>query len=182
MTDLQAALCEVASAMEACDLPYVLIGGLAVALSGEPRSTLDVDISVWAEPDRIASAAHCLSLKLKPMLSDSSALIRDRRVLPLLTSNGVRVDVVFAAIDLEREIIRRGVIRRVGFRTARVASVEDLILMKLISEREKDLTDARALLRRFRNSLDRDYLRPKLQDLAEGLERPRILEEFDRDA
>jgi Nucleotidyltransferase of unknown function (DUF6036) len=57
-----------------------------------------------------------------------------------------------------------------------VASIEDLVLMKIISEREKDLMDARALLRRFRTSLDFDYLMPKLEELAEALAQPDILE------
>lgn len=57
-----------------------------------------------------------------------------------------------------------------------VASVEDLLLMKLISERQKDLADARALLRRYRESLDLSYLMPKLEELAEALAQPDILE------
>jgi hypothetical protein len=36
MTDLEAALIELAEALEDCQLPYAVIGGLAVALSGEP--------------------------------------------------------------------------------------------------------------------------------------------------
>jgi hypothetical protein len=50
--------------------------------------------------------------------------------------------------------------------------------MKLVSEREKDLADARALLRRFGKSLDQIYLLPKLQELSEALSRPDILQIF----
>ncbi|HLX46658.1 MAG TPA: hypothetical protein VKR43_24585 [Bryobacteraceae bacterium] len=50
--------------------------------------------------------------------------------------------------------------------------------MKLISEREKDLADARAPVRRFGKTLDRQYLLPKLQELAEALGRPDILATF----
>jgi hypothetical protein len=56
-----------------------------------------------------------------------------------------------------------------------VASVEDLILMKLVSERQRDLEDGRRLLRRFGDALDRAYLEPRLTELAEGLGRPEIL-------
>jgi len=56
MSELEAALIEVAEALDACGLPYVLIGGLAVAVLGEPRSTLDVDVSVWTEPDGLDAA------------------------------------------------------------------------------------------------------------------------------
>jgi hypothetical protein len=57
-----------------------------------------------------------------------------------------------------------------------------MLLMKLLSEREKDLTDAKALLRRFGPSLDRAYLLPKLEELAETLSRPDILKLFHQNA
>jgi len=56
-----------------------------------------------------------------------------------------------------------------------VASVEDLLFMKLASERSKDIQDSRALLPRFRKTLDRAYLEPRLKELADGLARPDIL-------
>ena len=40
MTELETALVELATALEEFGLPFVLIGGLAVSLSGEPRGTL----------------------------------------------------------------------------------------------------------------------------------------------
>jgi hypothetical protein len=47
--------------------------------------------------------------------------------------------------------------------------------LKLASERPKDIQDSRALLRRFRKAIDRDYLEPRLKELADGLARPDIL-------
>jgi len=90
----------------------------------------------------------------------------------------VRADIVFSSLAVERETIRRGTLKQVAGREIRVASVEDMLLMKLVSEREKDLADARALLRRFGNSLDRAYLLPKLEELSEALSRPDILQIF----
>jgi len=56
-----------------------------------------------------------------------------------------------------------------------VASVEDLLFMKLASERPKDIQDSRLLLRRFQKTIDRQYLEPRLKELADGLARPDIL-------
>lgn len=175
MTELEAALLEVVTALEACNLPYVLIGGLAVAFTGEPRTTLDVDVSVWADPERLVAAVGCLCQRLSPLTSNPQRFVEDRRVLPVSAANGVRADIVFASLPAEREVIRRAVPKRISGRSIPVASVEDLLLMKLISEREKDLADARALLRRFGRSLDRGYLLPKVRELAEALARPDIL-------
>jgi hypothetical protein len=68
--------------------------------------------------------------------------------------------------------------KQIAGRTIPVASVEDLILVELISERPKDITDARMLLRRFEKTLDREYLEPKLEERAEALARPDILAAF----
>ncbi len=181
MTELEAALLEVAAALEECEFSYVLIGGLAVAFSGEPRTTLDVDVSVWIDPQALDAAVRCLCKRLRALPSEPLKFVEQRRVLPVLTRSGVRADIVFASLPVERETIRRGVPMRIAGRTIPVASVEDLLLMKLVSEREKDLADARALLRRFRKSLDRDYLLPKLQELAAALARPEIVAMFERE-
>jgi hypothetical protein len=176
MTELEAALLEVVTALDACGLPYVLIGGLAVAVLGEPRTTLDVDVSVWTEPEGLDVAVECLSRHLRPLPAKPQDFVRERRVLPVVTSGGARADIVFSSLAVERETIRRGVPKQVAGREIRVASVEDMLLMKLVSEREKDLADARALLRRFGKSLDHTYLLPKLQELSEALSRPDILQ------
>ena len=57
-----------------------------------------------------------------------------------------------------------------------MVSVEDLVLMKAVSEREKDWDDARRLMKRHGRTVDRPYLEPRLRELAEVLARPRILE------
>ncbi len=178
MTDLEAALVEVVAALEACRLPYVLIGGLAVAFTGEPRTTLDVDVSVWSDPEKLGTAVQCLCKSLRPFPKEPLQFVEHRRVLPVSTANGVRADIVFASLPVEREAIRRAIWKQIAGRSIPVASVEDLLLMKLVSEREKDLSDARALLRRFGKSLDRDYLVPKLEELAAALARPAILTIF----
>jgi hypothetical protein len=59
MTEVESALLDVVAALDVCHLPYVLIGGLAVAILGEPRSTLAVDVSVWVAPEGLNSAVEC---------------------------------------------------------------------------------------------------------------------------
>ena len=103
-------------------------------------------------------------------------------MLPLESRAGVRLDVVFGVLPIQRDAILRGVIKPIAGRVIPVASVEDLVVMKLVSERQKDLDDARALLRRFRKTIDRDYLAPLLTELAEALSQPGILSIFHDEA
>ncbi len=47
MSALEAALGRVHDALTAGGVPYMVIGGIAVAHGGVPRATLDVDVTVW---------------------------------------------------------------------------------------------------------------------------------------
>ena len=177
MNDLLAALIEITSLLDELGYTHMLIGGLAVSLWGEPRSTLDVDLSVWVDPGQFTEAVERIAARTRTV-PDAVAFARRTRVLPVMTSQGVRADIVFAALEVERAMIDRASWKPVGTGRVRVASVEDLIVMKLISERARDFEDARRLLRRFRAELDRAYLEPRLRHFAEALDMPDILETY----
>jgi len=178
MTELEASIAEVASILEELSVSYMLIGGLAVAAWGEARATLDVDVSVWAEPADFAPTVRALCARLKALPADPLRFAGETRVLPMLSSLGIRLDLVFATLPAERDLIARSCAKQLGGRSVNVAAIEDLIWMKLISERPKDLDDARRLIRRFRRTLDRAYLEPKLQELSEAFARQDILDIF----
>ncbi|HUJ24122.1 MAG TPA: nucleotidyl transferase AbiEii/AbiGii toxin family protein [Bryobacteraceae bacterium] len=175
MTALESALLEAVGVLDRIGIPYMLIGGLAVSLWGEPRSTLDVDITVWVDPGELGRAVSELSKILHPTPSDPLAFVQQTRVLPAMSSQKLKIDIIFASLPEEQRMIERARPKRINGQTVMVASVEDLLFMKLASERSKDIEDARLLLRRFRKSIDRTYLEPRLKELAEGLARPDIL-------
>jgi hypothetical protein len=175
MTDLEAALVEVTSLLERISIPYMLIGGLAVSSWGEARSTLDVDVTIWIEPEQLDRTVFEISRQLHVVPKDPTAFVRRTRVLPALSSLQIRIDIVFAALPEEKRIIQRSRPRQIAGKDVMVASVEDLLFMKLASERPKDIQDSRLLLRRFQKTIDRQYLEPRLKELADGLARPDIL-------
>jgi hypothetical protein len=100
---------------------------------------------------------------------------------PARRSAPVRRPDAGSALPAERDLIARAHPKQLGGRPVNVATVEDLIWMKLISERHKDVDDARRLIRRFRRTLDRTYLEPKLQELSEAFARQDILDIFRRE-
>jgi hypothetical protein len=175
MTPLESALLEVSSVLEGLQIPYMLIGGLAVSAWGEPRSTIDVDVTLWVEPDDLEATIAELGRRLSVLPKDPISFVRRTRVLPATTSQKVKMDLIFAALPGERGMIDRARPRSIAGKLVMVASVEDLLLMKLASERPKDIDDSRLLLRRFRNMIDRDYIEPRLNELADALSRTDIL-------
>ncbi len=55
---------------------------------------------------------------------------------------------------------------------------EDVILMKIISHRPRDLADAEAITRRRLPDLDRGSLDPRIRELALSLEQPDIADRW----
>lgn len=180
MNKVPSALIQVADAMDSCRLAYVVIGGVAAIAWGVPRTTLDIDVTVWTEPALVDGAIDCLLSRFQARAANAHEFVRQTNVLLLRTAQGIEIDVIFGRILIQQDFVSRGVEKEVEGRKIRFVTAEDLLLMKLSSERDKDQQDARTLLRVTAETLDRSYLEPKLAELAESLARPEILEEFRR--
>ncbi len=174
MTDQEAALVAIAERLEALQIPYIVIGGMANAVWGEPRATLDVDVTVWVDDQEIPASPERLSDLFTILPEHPADFIRQTRVLPIETQEGVRIDMIFGMLPFELTAIQRGISRLVAGKPILFCTAEDLILHKIISHRDQDLQDVRAILRRRGLDLDRDYLEPRIQDLSDALERPDI--------
>ena len=174
MTDQEAALVAMAERLEILRIPYIVIGGMANAIWGEPRATLDVDVTVWVDDVEIPSVPERLADQFSILPEHPVDFVRQTRVLPIETRAGVRIDLIFGMLPFEWTAIQRGVSQLVAGKPVRFCTAEDLILHKIISHRDRDLQDVKAILHRLGPHLDRDYLEPRLQDLAEALERPDI--------
>jgi hypothetical protein len=135
---------------------WYLFGAQAVALYGVPRTTADVDITVVTED---FTAGHLLAplrrAGFQATVSDPAFVARTR-VLPLVHQRtGLPVDVVLAGPGLEEEFVARVRMVDVGRRPIPVIAPEDLVVVKLLAGRVKDLEDVRALLARSDLAIDR---------------------------
>jgi hypothetical protein len=175
MTLLERAVVEIAAALDSMTIDYMIVGGIANAVWGEPRATIDVDVTVVVENPGLSAAIAGLSRLFSTAVPDPDAFVRRTRVLPLDTADGVRIDVIFALLSFERDAVHRAARVVFGDRYVRVVTPEDLLLMKIVSERPRDLADAEALTRRRADTLDRAYLEPRIREFAESLDRPEIL-------
>lgn len=141
MTSPEHALAAVVRLLEAEGIPYMLIGGMANAVWGEPRATVAIDITVWVAEDDVPGTVAALTAALPAVVPDPAAFVGQTRVLPLRTADGVRVDLIFGMLPFEEEAIRRAVPTTIAETAVRVCTPEDLILHKIISQRP--LGDAR---------------------------------------
>jgi hypothetical protein len=162
----QELLARLANELDACRLPYMVIGGQAVLVHGEPRLTRDIDITLGAtteELDAVLDAAQ--KAGLRPLIENPRVFVRDTWVLPCSdTQTGIRVDLMFSFTAYELEAMKRAVLVPVGKSKVRVATAEDLVILKILAGRPRDLEDARLVL--LKNpQLDRDYVTLCLAEL-----------------
>lgn len=172
------ALAVLAERLSAVDIPYMVIGGYANAVWGEPRATLDIDIVLWRPELEVNSLLSQLGPEFRPRVAEAAAFVDDSRVLPLVMGEDVQVDLIFALFPFEETAIRRATSVPFAGAEVRVATAEDLIVLKIVSPRDKDLEDIRGVLRRRRDELDFEYLNPLIEELSETLERPEILQKW----
>src|SRR4029077_19564394 len=178
MTPLERAIHAIAQVLDSLHIDYAIIGGIANAVWGEARATIDVDVTIAVEPADLPGTVRAIATRLPSPVADAVEFVRQTRVLPLDSSEGVRIDVIFALLPFEVEAIHRAKKVTIAERTVSVVTPEDLVLMKIISDRPRDLADAESIVRRRVSELDREYLEPRLRELATLLERDEIVERW----
>lgn len=159
-SDFERLIARIGRALEAAEVPYMLIGGQAVLLHGEPRLTQDIDITLGADLGALADVLEvCRRVGLDPLPEDPAEFVRETFVLPTVErETGVRVDFIFSTTPYEREAIGRAVSVEVAGTPVAFATAEDLILHKLFAGRARDLEDARGVVRRRQPEIDWSYV------------------------
>lgn len=141
-------LARIAASLESAGIPYMIIGGQAVLLYGEPRLTRDIDITLGIDIDRLeALLAVVRHLSLKPLPEDAAAFVRQTMVLPTLDeATGIRVDFIFSFTPYESQAILRAKKVRILDQDVCFAAVEDLIIHKIFAGRPRDIEDVQTVI------------------------------------
>lgn len=168
----QTLLAKLGRALDSAGIPYMVIGGQAVLLHGEPRLTRDIDITLGVDASELKRVRQAMEgIGLTPSVADVETFVRSTNVFPVSDpATGLRVDLIFSFTPYESEAIRRAVGVVFDDVTVRFASVEDLIIHKLVAGRARDIEDVAGLLAR-NPSLDEAYLTRWLASFREVVHR-----------
>ena len=163
---------KVSLALDKVGIPYMVIGGQAVLLYGEPRLTRDIDITLGTtleKLDVVLGLVENIGLK---SLEDPETFTRKTMVLPCQDpSTSIRIDFIFSFSAYEQQALER--VRSVKMGNAKItfASAEDLIIHKVIAGRPRDLEDIKSVL--IKNpEVDFKYIRRWLKKFAATLKEP----------
>ena len=153
---------------------YILIGGIAASTVGEARVTVDVDVDIVIEkedlPDFLNKAKKAgFDVHVKRCIKSA-----EQMGIFQISSGDYHIDFIIASTDLETQACaRRKVIQLHGIK-AFFPSPEDLILLKLIPGRAKDIADVEGLIARHGNKLDKEYLKTWAMKLCDEAQDMRI--------
>src|SRR5882672_7419079 len=139
----------VLAALDAASIPACLIGGMVISRWGQPRATTDTDVSALAPYGDEGRVLDALLARFQPRRSDARAFAMDRRVLLLVSAEGVGIDVALASFPFEIEAIERATSWRLDDGIdLRTCSAEHLVVYKLVAARPQDLIDMEGIVRR----------------------------------
>lgn len=150
------------TALELAGARYLVVGGVAIVLHGHLRTTLDLDLVIELETENLLKALRALAdLGFQPRApvpleafadrSNREAWIRDKNMVVFSLWHpedyGFAIDLfVDEPFDFEA-VYHRALIVELPETRATVIALDDLIQMKRVAGRPKDLEDVEALLR-----------------------------------
>jgi hypothetical protein len=156
---------------------WYVFGAQAAVAYGRPRMTADVDVTVELEgaapPDLVAELEpHGFELRF-PL---SEGHLAEARLLPMVHApTAMPLDLLIAGPGLEEEFLARACPVDVGGVEVPMISVEDLIAVKVLAGRRKDLEDVRGVLIEQRGRVDLARTRDVLSALEAALGERKLL-------
>jgi len=153
----------------------VIIGGIAVGFLGKPRFTADIDAMFLLSAQEIPKFLELASVeKIVPRIKNAAEFAQKNRVLLLrYDPTDIDIDISLGILPFEEEMVERGNTKTFANLSLRLPSPEDLIIMKTVANRPKDLEDIRSVAEKYPN-LDIERIEQWVCAFAEALENPEL--------
>ena len=161
--------------LEQFDNRGVIIGGIAASLLGQPRLTADLDAVILLSTNDLPKLIEVAASEgITPRIADAEAFARKNRVLLLQhAGSGIKIDISLGILPFESEMVERGQEIALGSLRLRLPTPEDLIVMKAVAHRPKDLADIQAIAASHPD-LDQERIRFWVEQFGEALDLPEL--------
>ena len=170
---------KLAGLLKSKEIPYMIIGGQAVLLYGEPRLTRDIDITLGVGTDKLPQLMDSIKKTgLRALPDNPSKFATETWVLPCEDDKTkIRVDFIFSFTDYEKQAINNSRKVKVGGTTVNYASPEDVIIHKIFAGRPRDIEDVKSILAKS-DKIDVKYIRTWLREFDQISPEKGFLEVF----
>lgn len=165
-------------------IKYVILGGIAVSIYGEPRLTADIDVNIIFNKKEITEfLGKARRRGFYPLSPNIKEIVDKAGVIPLKFAKGKiksTCDIIIAENILEYQAIKRARLKKLGTVKARVVSPEDLIIHKITSSRPRDIEDLKGILIRQKGKLDIKYIIKWLKIIDKANKKSDLYSSFNR--
>ncbi|MGH9460462.1 MAG: hypothetical protein ACRD1X_04560 [Vicinamibacteria bacterium] len=156
---------------------FCFIGAIAVQRWGEPRLTLDVDLTVLTGFGNEEAFIDSFLEEFPSRIPDARQFGLENRVLLIEGVEKIPIDVALGAMPFEERAVGRAsafpIAEGVSLTTC---SAEDLIVFKAFAGRDKDWLDVEGIIIRQAGKLDEGVIWGELKPLVELKQEPGISE------
>ncbi len=178
---LLAALADLVKWLDDAKIPSMITGGVAASVLGRPRLTQDVDaLAILPEADWANAVSTAARHGILPRIENPLDFAGRSRVLLMRhAESGIDIDVTFGRLSFEQAAIDNSEIHDIGGLRVRLPRVEDLLIMKAVARRPKDLQDIEGLLAAHPDA-DIFAVRRWVREFATAMSMPDMLDDFDK--
>ncbi len=157
----------------------VIIGGVAASLLGTPRLTADIDALILLSIDDLPELLQAAEAEgLTGRITDLLEFARKNRVVLLRhAESGTGIDISLGVLPFEEELIARSVEYDVGGMKIRLPTPEDLIILKAVAHRPKDLLDIQGIIK-CHPDLDRQHIQNWVHQFSDLLATPELWDDI----
>ena len=159
----------------------VIIGGVAASLLGQPRLTADADALILLSIEEIPRLLALAQTEgLQPRIANAVEFARRNRVMLLRhEASGIDVDISLGLLPFEIEAVERSKEYQAGALRIRLPTPEDLIILKAVAHRPKDMIDIEAVIA-AQEHIDTARIAFWVRQFAELLEVPEIWTDLEK--
>ncbi len=149
------------------DIDYVVVGGVAVMYHGVPRTTVDIDLILQIDDEKIPPFVEFLnSNRFSATTEDMRiALMEKSHCTVFFADSLLRLDIQGVNSKFDRMTLDRAITTELFDTPIKLGTAEDTIINKILFQGEQDLRDALGILSRNQQQLDFDYIESTCKQL-----------------
>ena len=148
------------------DFSFAFIGAVALQHWGEPRGTMDVDLTVFTGFGNEDEAITRFLNHFEPRMENAADFAQQNRVLLLQSNEGVGIDIALGALPFEQRMVNRTVkIEYLPGTFFSICCAEDFVVTKTFSGRGQDWVDLERALVRQEGKLNWKTITRELNEL-----------------
>ena len=149
------------------EIDYVVVGGVAVMYHGVPRTTVDIDLILQIDDEKIPAFVEFLNTnRFSATVEDMKIALSEKSHNTVFYADSLlRLDIQGVNSQFDRMTLDRAIKTELFNTPLKLGTAEDTIINKILFQGEQDLRDALGILSRKQQQLDFTYIESTCKQL-----------------